>query len=140
MGKNYISKICSFDFIPLFPSISNYKNHEENKTQKTENFLLFWNYPYLLMSSITPKAVAGTIVSILIASLPIFVIWNPSTSFLGSTALQTFLSEICAGTGSWTKIPSIVGSPFSSCIFVTSSSSVVFVGSLRVWLVIPKKM
>lgn len=98
---------------------------------------MVFNLIYLFISSTTPRAVAGIKVSILRASFPIFVTWNPSTSFLGSTALQTFLSEICSGTGSCTRIPSIFESLFNSIIlFITSSSDTVF-GSFMVSLVIP---
>lgn len=91
------------------------------------------------MSSITPKAVHGMKVSILIDSLPILVMWKPSTSFRGSTALQTFLSEICAGTGNCTKIPSTAESLFKSSILDINSSSVMVSGNLSVSLLMPAK-
>ena len=43
-------------------------------------------------------------------SLPTLTIWNPSTSFSGTTTLQIFLSSMWGGKGSWTKIPSTSGS------------------------------
>lgn len=96
-------------------------------------------YVYLLINSITPNAVHGMNVSIFMESFPILIIWNPSTSFLGSTALQTFLSDIWAGTGSWTKIPSTEEFKFSSSIFEINSLSVMVLGNFMVVLSIPRK-
>lgn len=81
---------------------------------------------------------AGTKVSELRVNLPIFVVWNPSTSFNGWTALHTVLSQTCSGTGNWTKIPSTELSSFNLCICLSISSCLVVWGSLIVLETMPK--
>lgn len=91
----------------------------------------------LFISSTTPRAVQGTKVFMFRHSLPMLVMWKPSTSFSGSTALQTLRSSMCGGRGSCTRMPSTAGSLFRSSTFSIRSASVVVFGSWRVLLVMP---
>ena len=75
-----------------------------------------------------PSGVAGTSAGRPRYSWPAFAGWKPSTSFAGSTASMTRLSSRCAGSGSWTRIPSTASSAFSSATSSRSSSSVVSAG------------
>ncbi len=59
------------------------------------------------------------------ASRPALTRWKPSTSLSGSIAVSTSWASICAGSGSWTRMPSTAGSALS---WSTSASSVALVG------------
>lgn len=100
---------------------------------------LSWLYTNLFNSSITAITVQGTKASMFKHSLPMLSMWNPSTSFEGWTALHTFLSEMCLGTGNCTKIPWTVGSSLRAWIFATNSFSLIVSGKWILLLLIPIK-
>ena len=73
-------------------------------------------------TSITPLGVQGTSPGRCVDKLPTFTGWNPSTSFSGDTASNTFFESTCLGSGSCTRIPSISSRWFRVPTICSSSS------------------
>ena len=70
-----------------------------------------------------PYGVQGRSVGDFSTSRPMLYGWKPSTSFAGSMRSTTFSASMCAGSGSWTRMPCTVGSAFSRSITASSSAS-----------------
>ena len=91
----------------------------------TRAFLPTKSILYSLKISIIPSGVQGTKPSSPEFSLPTFRAWKPSTSLLGSIRLKTSFVSRCFGSGSWTRIPWMLSSLFSTSIRLKSSFCVV---------------
>ncbi len=75
-----------------------------------------------------PDGVAGAKPSSPSQSRPTLIGWKPSTSFSGSTRWSSSRSGSPAGSGSWTRMPSIASSAFSRSIAARTSASGVSAG------------
>ena len=86
----------------------------------------------LLMQDTTdwPVAFLGAIYAgvVPVASRPTFIGWKPSTSLSTAMVSSTFAMSICAGRGSWTRMPWTFSSAFSSSIRLSSASLVMSAG------------
>lgn len=72
--------------------------------------------PVCLIISQTSHGVADNIEYWSKHICPTLIIWKPSASVSGETALQIFLPSVCSGRGYWTRRPSMLPSLFSFLI------------------------
>ncbi|MDT4863848.1 hypothetical protein FQZ97_985720 [compost metagenome] len=63
-----------------------------------------------------------------VMSAPALAMWKPSTSLAGEIASMTFCASMCAGNGSCTRMPWMVGSALSASTRASSAASVMVAG------------
>jgi hypothetical protein len=92
---------------------------------------------YCRNSSMMPAGVQGRGPGRPATRLPMFMGWNPSTSFSGETASSTRRVSTCGGKGNCTRMPSISGRRFRPSTISSNSSVVMVAGGVRVRLAMP---
>ncbi|MOA13085.1 hypothetical protein D3C78_1331170 [compost metagenome] len=75
-----------------------------------------------------PAGVQGTSTSRPWLRPPTFSLWKPSTSLAGSMACSTAVSSMCLGSGSCTRMPCTLASPFSSATSASTSAALASAG------------